>query len=272
MGICLICHCTEKPWYAPTNFPILKELNLKLVKGPPSQPAPVPVSPASAPHPSPGGSAALANNPPVGSTGSGSAPSGLMALAEEYKLDNNFYWDGDKDGVVYDAPPASSYKSNNSVAFYPSCNRVATVHIGSSASSITLPVLVASFLASSIGIPVPLASFRAHINLSCQLQAIIAQMSRNSISPGSGCRFSMADTGATNHMLPDKMTFISYKALSNLQVRVGNNSYLPVLGRGTAIISINDQQVLVRQALHVPGLAVPLYSLRAHLKKHGCGF
>ncbi len=82
----------------------------------------------------------------------------------------------------------------------------------------------------------------------------------------------MADTGATNHMFPNKMAFIPYKSISNLQVWMGNNSYLPVLGHGMAIISLNGQRVLVRHALHVPGLAVPLYSLCAHLKQHGCVF
>jgi hypothetical protein len=76
----------------------------------------------------------MANNLPVGSIGSGSAPSGLTVLAEEYVLDDDFRWDGDKDGVVYVAPPTSSHKSNNSVAFYPPCNHTATAHIGLSAS------------------------------------------------------------------------------------------------------------------------------------------
>ena len=53
---------------------------------------------------------------------------------------------------------------------------------------------------------------------------------------------------------------------------MGNNTYLPVLAWGSAIISLNGQRVLVRHALHVPGLAVPLYSLRAHFKPRGCGF
>ncbi len=51
-----------------------------------------------------------------------------------------------------------------------------------------------------------------------------------------------------------------------------DNTYLPVLARGSAIISLNGQWVLVRHALHVPGLAVPLYSLRAHFKQCSCGF
>jgi hypothetical protein len=82
----------------------------------------------------------------------------------------------------------------------------------------------------------------------------------------------VADLGATDHMFPDKSAFISYKTTSGLKVRMGNNSYLPVLGRGSSIISLNGQRVLVRHALHVPGLAMPLYSLRAHFKQPGCGF
>jgi hypothetical protein len=35
-GICPICHRAEKPWHVPANCPLLKELNLKLVSGPPS--------------------------------------------------------------------------------------------------------------------------------------------------------------------------------------------------------------------------------------------
>lgn len=71
---------------------------------------------------------------------------------------------------------------------------------------------------------------------------------------------------------PTSLLFISYKTTSNLKVRMGNNTYLPVLAQGSAIISLNGQRVLVRHALHIPGLAVPLYSLRAHFKQRGCGF
>ena len=73
-------------------------------------------------------------------------------------------------------------------------------------------------------------------------------------------------------MLPDRSAFISYKSVRSLRVRMGNNSYAPVLGRGTAIISLNGQRLLIRNVLHVPALRVPLYSLRAHLRQRGCGF
>jgi hypothetical protein len=97
-------------------------------------------------------------------------------------------------------------------------------------------------------------------------------MSTASILPTLGSRFTVADSGATDHMFPDKSTFISYKLVSNLQVHMGNNSFLPVLGRGTAIILLNGQRVLVQNALHIPGFVVPLYSLRANCLQHGCGF
>jgi hypothetical protein len=84
------------------------------------------------------------------------------------------------------------------------------------------------------------------------------------IAPGSGGRLAIADSGATDHMFPNKFAFISCKTTSNLKVRMGNNTYLPVLAQGSAIISLNGQRVLIWNALHVPGLAVPLYSLRAH--------
>ncbi len=73
-------------------------------------------------------------------------------------------------------------------------------------------------------------------------------------------------------MLPDNSSFISYKIVSGLQVRMGNNSYIPVLGHGTAIFALNGKRILIRNALHVPGLTVPLYSLRAHMRQLGCGF
>ena len=42
--------------------------------------------------------------------------------------------------MVYDVSSASSCKSNNSVAFYLSCNHAATTLIGPQASSLALPV------------------------------------------------------------------------------------------------------------------------------------
>jgi hypothetical protein len=49
-------------------------------------------------------------------------------------------------------------------------------------------------------------------------------------------RMAVADTGATDHMVPDKSCFISYTSISGLSVQMGNNSYVPVLSCGTAIL------------------------------------
>jgi hypothetical protein len=92
------------------------------------------------------------------------------------------------------------------------------------------------------------------------------------IFPTLGHCFTVANSGATDHMFHDKSAFISYRLVINLQVRMGNNSFLPVLGRGLAVISLNGQRILVRNALYVPGLVAPLYSLRAHFAQPGCSF
>ena len=203
-GISPICHCLKKPWHwhVPMNCLLLYDLNLKLVKGPPStaSSAPALATPAPAPTPSPGGNARLATTPLDGSSGSGCAPSSLMALtagryaplAEEYESDNNFHWAGYEDGVVYDVHSASTYKSNSSVAFYLSCNHAATTHIGPATSSLALPV--------------PGVQSLACITLPNNLPSLIAWMSRNSISPGSSCRFSVANMGATNRMTPKRFS------------------------------------------------------------------
>jgi hypothetical protein len=116
-------------------------------------------------------------------------------LAEEYESDKDFCLAGDKDGLAYNSPPASSCKSNNLVAFYPSSNHTATMPFLPSASSNGPPVTAALALCSII--------------FSKRLQAIIALMTNDSISPGLGCRFLVADTRATDHMFPDKLAFIS---------------------------------------------------------------
>ncbi len=55
----------------------------------------------------------------------------------------------------------------------------------------------------------------------------------------------VADTGATNHMLPDKLAFISYHPAANRRVRMGNNSFAPILGLGSAVVAINWKQILI---------------------------
>ncbi len=73
-------------------------------------------------------------------------------------------------------------------------------------------------------------------------------------------------------MIPDKSAFISYQTVSGRRVRMGNNLFAPILGTGSAIISLNGKRILIQDCLHIPALRNPLYSLRAHQRQHGCGF
>jgi hypothetical protein len=82
----------------------------------------------------------------------------------------------------------------------------------------------------------------------------------------------VADTGVADHMLPDKSTFISYRPVANHWVRIGNNSFAPILGTGSAVIAINGNRILIQDCLHVPTLHNLLYSLHARQRQHGCGF
>ena len=67
--------------------------------------------------------------------------------------------------------------------------------------------------------------------------------------------------------VPDKRAFISYRPVSGHWVRMGNNSFAPILGSGSAVIAI-----LIGECLHVPTIRNPLYSLHAHQQQHECGF
>jgi hypothetical protein len=71
----------------------------------------------------------------------------------------------------------------------------------------------------------------------------------------------VAESGATNHMTPDKSAFISYYPVSERWVCMGNNSFAPILGHRSAIISLNRKVILIWHCLHVPDLPSPLYSL-----------
>jgi hypothetical protein len=83
--------------------------------------------------------------------------------------------------------------------------------------------------------------------------APFTSLNRNRTSP------LVADSGATDHMLPN--AFISYYPVEGRRVCRGNNSFTPILGHGTAIISLNGKKILIQNCLHVPDLRNPLYSL-----------
>ncbi len=262
-GVCPICHKLATP-HLPQACPLLKDLNLKLVRSPapssiaPPAPTPTGATPAASPTPV-GNPAAALSTSGSGSLGLAPAPSSLTALmAVDYDSDDSFRWAGDEDGVDYVAgnskPSTSSYT--------PSCNH-ARLHISFHSSPAT---------ASPPSSVLPGASSTRTIDLPTKVRDLISHLPSSTIFGTTKRCFVVADTGATDHMFPNKSAFISYNLVSNLQVCMGNNAYIPVLGHGTPIITLNGKRILVRNTLHVPGLVVPLYSLRAHLTQRGCGF
>jgi hypothetical protein len=266
-GTCPIYHRDKKPWHVPAHCPLLKELNLKLIHGPPSlsasAPAQAPALAAPTPAPSPEDHAEENDgSSSTGSSSSGTAPSGMTPVLDavvEYDSDEDFCWAGDEEGLGY-CGVCPSAKSNASIARYsssPSCNHVQVEMI---------------FPKPSVSIPRSAASASQCIFLLKALHHLLGKSSQSSIVRTQSGSLFVANTGATDHMTPDKSVFISYKAIADLQVCMGNNSFVPVLGCGTAIFSLNSQRVLVQNVFHDPGLTVPLYSLRAHLKQPGCGF
>ncbi len=240
----------------PTNCPLLKDLNLKLVCGPPPAATPPATTPAPvAPVASPSGHLAMADDSSAANlSGQTTAPSGLVATFAEVKFesDKEFCWEGDESSLDY--TPPSACNSNNNAALNPPCLCVTVEHILCAMASVshTAPCSAVDPLHSSLGTNSHL------IILSKHLQAIIARLAHASIHPCPSRRFMVADSSTIDHMIPDKSAFISYKMVTNLQVGMGNNLYLLVLGHGTVIISLNGQRILLQNVLHVPGFVVPL--------------
>ena len=77
----------------------------------------------------------------------------------------------------------------------------------------------------------------------------------------------VADTSATDNMLPDKSALISYRPVVNCWVRMGNNSFASILGTSSVVFAVNGKCILIQDCLHVPNLHNPLYSLRAHQRQ-----
>ena len=85
------------------------------------------------------------------------------------------------------------------------------------------------------------------LNLPKAVQAALDTMPSHA-TPSSAMLYNLkkaltiADNGATNHMFPDMSVLISYHRSSHIQVHLGSNTFTPVLGTGTAIISLNGKR------------------------------
>jgi hypothetical protein len=265
---CPFCNRIGK--HHPLKCPLLGELGLKITEvggqgggvmpgsslsGSSASGASGGVKPASSSPPAAVPAAVV--SPPVPNSGSTSAPAGLTAAVKpdngrDESLADNFWWYGDDDGA--------NYKPNRLVSnYFLLCSRV---------SSESVPLLASHVGSVMCGSSSNSVTSDDDIILSRDLVSSLIR----AISPADLHCLVVADMGVTNHMLPDRLAFISYKLVWYLCVRMGNNSYAPVLGQGTTNISLNEQHLLIRNMLHFLALRVLLYSLCAHLRQRGCGF
>ena len=72
-------------------------------------------------------------------------------------------------------------------------------------------------------------------------------------------------------MFLDYSTFKTCHRLPNRYSTLGDTTRLPIEGIGTAVYKLNGHTILARNALHIPALRGPLYSLRKHRQRPGCG-
>jgi hypothetical protein len=216
--------------------------------------------------------APASNVPPASNAtvGSSSVPGGFSATTkgDAYDSADEYEYEGKWSGAIY----SHSTNRNNARDLYvgsgPYCHHASTKKISSDtapSSDVYASLRTSSNLQGIKTIYLP----KAVLNL---LQNLMAQRRHTDISPiGTSTTFIVANTGATNHMLPKKTAFISYTPVMGQRVRMGNNSFASIIGKGSAIISLNSNKTLICDCLHVPDLWNPLYSLRAHQRQHGCG-
>ena len=298
----MVCFGTARnPDHHTCDCPILRSLGFKLEKRSGSDSAArdaasrvaTDAGASAGPAPAPAPAAPVDTKP-----GSASSPPGAFSASSEpasYDSGDEFDYEGKADGAMY----GIGGKSNASSAYStPSCCNVALDPASDSTTDSTTASLTTSDIPMGgpprfMGGPTASSSasgapMRADMHPSpdpkgvntVYLPKTVLALLKNPPVPTSvrssesvpTTSLLVADSGATDHMLPDKSAFISYYPVSGRRVRMGNNSFAPILGHGTAVISLNGKNILIRDCLHVPDLRNPLYSLRAHQRQRGCGF
>ena len=83
--------------------------------------------------------------------------------------------------------------------------------------------------------------------------------------------FLCAESGVSEDMFPEYSTCKTYHRLSNCYATVGFTTSFPVEVIGTVVYTLNVRTILIHNALHIPALQGPLYSLCKHRQIPGCG-
>ncbi len=217
-----------------SQLPSLKDPNLKLVNGPPTTPAPASAaSPASAPAAS-----SLAASP----GGGVSHPRTLLSPVALVPLP-----------LVSQLQLKKMNTAWTRICFAGRATMVVWILV----PLLVLPInLTHPFLFTRCPVTSPLCQWLPTFLLFPSLLPLLALSSRTDSNPSSFPWLLPPSLPIQPLMLPllilarqticfkGKSAFISYKRISNLQVRMGNNSFLPMLGWGTVIISLNGQRYL----------------------------
>lgn len=80
-----------------------------------------------------------------------------------------------------------------------------------------------------------------------------------------------ADSEATDVILTECLPFLSYRKCKKRFITLGDELRLPIAGVGIAKFSLNGKVIIIRNALHIPGLCNSLYPLPKHVNILGCG-
>ena len=80
-----------------------------------------------------------------------------------------------------------------------------------------------------------------------------------------------AESRASEYMFPDYSTFKTYGRLYNNYATLGDLTKITIEEIGTLVYTLNIRTILTRNALHIPALHGPLYSLCKHRQIPGCG-
>ena len=146
--------------------------------------------------------------------------------ADSYDSGKEFDYEGRHEGLVYNGKP----KSN--VFVYPSASHATAEPLDTSSESTTNCYLTTSSIDPQGVRTTPLPK---------HVIALLRNPPAYStgLVPGEAHSLLVANTGATDHMIPDKSVFISYRPVSGRRVRMGNNSFAPILGSDSAVIAIN---------------------------------
>jgi hypothetical protein len=244
----MFCHdTTRNSHYKSCNCPILKKLGFKLEKRTGSDNAV-------------GDAASRVTAPPVGdvlrpapapapaldaTSGSGSIPGAYAAAAEpdSYDLGDDYDYKGKFSGSMYSGT-WSSKPNSSSLAYIrtsPSCNHTSndapnmggaynTPNMGGSDNFV--PNMGDDHFATrSSRDPQGVKTIYLPKTVLALLQNPMANKPDHKRGR-SGTTLLVADTGATDHMLPDKLAFISYYPVVGRQVCMGNISFAPILGYG----------------------------------------